>query len=69
MKTRRSLVTGALAIVALMAAYFGAVPFAAKAQDEPQGLLNFEDFECPDECAPNAPVCCWAAPPIIVVID
>ncbi len=52
-----------------MAAYLGAVPFAANAQDEPQELLSFENFECPDECAPNAPVCCWEAPPIIVVID
>ncbi len=69
MKIRRNLVTGALVIVALMAAYWGAVPFAAKAQGEPQELLSFEDFECPGECAPNAPVCCWEAPPIIVVID
>ncbi|WP_420636335.1 hypothetical protein [Candidatus Palauibacter sp.] len=69
MKIRGKLVTGALAIVALMAVYLGAAPFAAKAQDEPQGLLSFEDFECPDECAPSAPVCCFHAPPIIVIID
>ena len=69
MKIRRNLVIGALAIVALMAAHLGVVPFAAEAQREPQELLSFENCECPDECAPNAPVCCWEAPPIIVVID
>jgi len=69
MKIRRNLVIGALAAVALTAAYLGAVPFAATAQDEPEELLSFNDFQCPHECEPNAPVCCWEAPPIIVVID
>lgn len=63
----RNLVTGALAIGALMAASWGVVPFAAKAQDdESEGLLNFNDFVCPNECSINAPVCCAILPPIIV---
>ncbi len=66
----RNLVTGALAIGALMAASWGVVPFAAKAQDdEPEGLLSFEDFECPDECAIDADVCCAILDPIIVEVE
>ena len=66
---KRNLITGSLVIAALLGAALGVVPFGATAQDEPQGLLSFNNFECPDECEPNAPVCCWVAPPIVVVID
>ena len=66
---RRNLVTGALAIVALMAVALAVVPFGATAQRPPQVLLSFQDFKCPNACAAGADVCCYAAPPIIVVID
>ena len=66
---RRNLVTGALAIVALMAVALAFVPFGATAQRPPQVLRSFNNFECPDWCAAGADVCCYAADPIIVVID
>ncbi|WP_420448997.1 hypothetical protein [Candidatus Palauibacter sp.] len=66
---RRNLIIGSLTIAALLGAALGVAPFGATAQDEPQGLLSFDNFDCPGECAPSAPVCCWVAPPIIVVID
>ena len=66
---RRNLVTGALAIVALMAVALAVVPFGATAQRPPQVLRSFDDFKCPDWCAPNADVCCYVADPIVVVID
>ncbi|MDE2661501.1 MAG: hypothetical protein OXI39_00650 [Gemmatimonadota bacterium] len=65
---RRNLVTGALAIVALMGV-LAVVPFGATAQRPPQVLLSFNNFECPGACAAGAPVCCYVAPPIVVVID
>jgi len=67
----RNLITGTLAIGLLMAAAWGAVPFGANAQDddEPEGLLSFEDFECPDECAINADVCCAILDPIIIEVE
>lgn len=66
---RRNLVTGALAIVALMAVALAVVPFGATAQRPPQVLRSFNNFKCPSTCAPNADVCCYAAPPIVVVIE
>jgi len=65
---RRNLVTGALAIVALMGV-LAVVPFGATAQRPPQVLLSFQDFECPYACEAGAPVCCYVAPPIVFVID
>ncbi len=63
---RRTLITGAFAVAALVATTWGILPFAAGAQDRPVGLLNFNNFVCPDECSINAPVCCAILPPIIV---
>lgn len=60
------MIMGTVAVVALAAATWGFLPFGAGAQDRPVGLLNFNDFVCPDECSINAPVCCAFLPPIIV---
>ena len=66
----RNLIGGTLAMGALMAASWGVVPFAAKAQDdEPEGLLSFDDFECPNECAADAEVCCAILDPIIIEVE
>ena len=66
----RNLIIGTLATGVLVAASWGAVPFAAKAQDdEPEGLLSFDNFECPDECPINAEVCCAILDPIIIIIE
>ena len=66
----RKLITGTLAIGALMAASWGVAPFVAKAQDdEPEGLLSFQDFKCPNECAADAEVCCAILDPIIIEVE
>ena len=67
----RNLITATLAIGMLMAAAWGAVPYGANAQDddEPEGLLSFDDFKCPDECPINAEVCCAILDPIIIIVE
>ncbi|MYD13674.1 MAG: hypothetical protein F4130_08260 [Acidobacteria bacterium] len=62
----RKVIMGAFAVAALTAATWGFLPFGVGAQDSPSGLLNFNDFVCPDECSIGAPVCCAILPPIIV---
>ncbi|MCY3944544.1 MAG: hypothetical protein OXG18_12410 [Gemmatimonadetes bacterium] len=63
---KRNLITGTLAIAALAAVTWAILPFGVGAQDGPSGLLNFNDFVCPDECSIGAPVCCAILDPIIV---
>lgn len=59
----RNLIPGAIAIGVMLAAW-GAFGDSAQASG---GLLSFDKFECPTECAVGAKVCCFHSTDTIIV--
>jgi len=58
-----------LTILLTILGFGGIMAVAPRSSRADQSLMQFEDFECSGTCPVNAPVCCYIAPPIIVIIE